>query len=76
MQQVENCLLIAEANRVLCHLPMFLTAFFSLDLQNEIQLLSACYQDSSVILGCSFFAFLVEKFTTCQKVIGNHRFQK
>ena len=29
MQQVENCLLIAEANRVLCHLPMFLTAFFS-----------------------------------------------
>ena len=76
MQQVENCLLIAEANRVLCHLPMFLTAFFSLDLQNEIQLLSACYQDSSVILGCFFFAFLVEKFTTCQKVIGNHRFQK
>ena len=55
MQQVENCLLIAEANRVLCHLPMFLTAFFSLDLQNEIQLLSACYQDSSVILGCFFF---------------------
>ena len=76
MQQVENCLLIAEANRVLCHLPMFLTAFFSLDLQNEIQLLSACYQDSSVILGCFFFAFLVEKFNTCQKVIGNHRFQK
>ena len=76
MQQVENCLLIAEANRVLCHLPMFLTAFFSLDLQNEIQLLSACYQDSSVILGCFFFAFLVEKFATCQKVIGNHPFQK
>ena len=55
MQQVENCLLIAEANRVLCHLSMFLTAFFSLDLQNEIQLLSACYQDSSVIPGCFFF---------------------
>ena len=45
MQHVENCLLIAEANRVLCHLLMFLTAFCPLDLQHEIQLLSRffCY---------------------------------
>ena len=45
MQHVETCLLIAEALRVMCHLVMFLTAFFPLDLQNELQLLSRffCY---------------------------------
>ena len=33
----ETCLLIAEADRVLCH--YVLTVFFALDLLNEIQLL-------------------------------------
>ena len=28
MQRLKTCLLIAEADRVLCHLVMFLTAFF------------------------------------------------
>ena len=36
MQHLETCSLIAEADRVLCHLVMFLTVFFLLDLQNEI----------------------------------------
>ena len=37
--------LIAEADRVLCQLVMFLTVFFPLEVQNEIQLLSRvfCY---------------------------------
>ena len=39
MQHLETCLLIAEADRVLCHLVMFLTAFLFLDVQNLIQLL-------------------------------------
>ena len=72
MQHVENCLLIPEGNRVLCHLPMFLTAFFHWTYKMKY----SSYQDSSVILGCFFFAFLVEKCATCQKVIGNHPFQK
>ena len=51
MQHVENCLLIPEANRVLCHLPMFLTAFF----HRTYKMKYSSYQDSSVILGCFFF---------------------
>ena len=51
MQHVENCLLIPEANRVLCHLPMFLTAFFHWTYKMKY----SSYQDSSVILGCFFF---------------------
>ena len=44
----DTCLLIAEADRVLCHLVMFLPVFLylrfcALDLQNEIQLLSTTY---------------------------------
>ena len=37
--------LTAEADRVLCQFVMFLTVFFPLDVQNEIQLLSGvfCY---------------------------------
>ena len=37
--------LTAEADRVLCQLVMFLTIFFPLEVQNEIQLLSRvfCY---------------------------------
>ena len=40
MQHLETCLLIAEANRVLCPLMMFFNYLFPLDVQNEIQLLS------------------------------------
>ena len=44
MQHLETFLLIAEADRVLCHLVMF-NCLFPLDVQNEIQLLSIffCY---------------------------------
>ena len=50
----ETCLLIAEADRVLCHLVMFLPVFFAVDLQNEIQLLSTffCYSWLACLLGC------------------------
>ena len=41
MQHLDTCSLIAEADRVLCHLVMFLTVFFYwIILHNEIQLLS------------------------------------
>ena len=46
MQHLETCLPIAEADRISCrHLLMFLTVFFPVDVQNEIQLLSRffCY---------------------------------
>ena len=50
----ETRLLIAEADRVLCHLVMFLPVFIALDLQNEIQLLSTffCYSRLACLLGC------------------------
>ena len=47
MQRLETCLLIAEADRVLCHLVMFLTVFFCW----KYKMKSSCYQDSSVIHG-------------------------
>ena len=41
MQHLDTCSMIAEEDRVLCHLVMFLTAcLFLLDVQNKIQLLS------------------------------------
>ena len=46
MQHLETCSLMAEADRVLCHLVMFLTAFFLLNVQNEIQLLSRFFCNS------------------------------
>ena len=53
----ETRLLIAEADRVLCHLVMFLPVFFAVDVQNEIQLalLSTffCYSWLACLLGCS-----------------------
>ena len=61
MQHLETCLLMAEADRVLCHLVMFLTAF----LFWMYKIKYSCYQDSSVIHGL-FIALLVEKCTTCQ----------
>ena len=45
MQHPESCLLIAEADRVLCHLVMFLTVFF--DWMYKMKY--SCFQDSSVI---------------------------
>ena len=54
MQHLETCLLIAEANRVLCHLVMFSTVFFFW----MYKMKHSCYQDSSVIHGwivyCAF----------------------
>ena len=54
MQRLEPFLLIAEADRVLCHLPMFLTVFFYLIYEMKY----SCYQDGSVIHGwfvyCAF----------------------
>ena len=54
MQHLETCLLIAEADRFLCHLIMFLTAFFYWMYEMKY----SCYQDSSVIHGwfvyCAF----------------------
>ena len=44
MQHMETCSLIAEADRVLCHLVMFLTVFFYW----MYKMKSSCYQDSSV----------------------------
>ena len=50
----ETRLLIAEADRVLSHLVMFLPVFFAVDLQNEIQLLSTffCYSWLACLFGC------------------------
>ena len=44
MQHLNTCSLIAEADRVLCHLVMFLTVFFYW----MYKMKSSCYQDSSV----------------------------
>ena len=45
MQHLETCLLIAEVDRVLCHLMMFLTVFF----HRIYKMKYSCFQDSSVI---------------------------
>ena len=45
MQHLETCLLIAEADRVLCHLVMFLTVFFYW----MYKMNCSCYQESSFI---------------------------
>ena len=72
MQYLETCLLIAGADRVLCRLMMFFIVFSHWLYKMKY----SCYQDSSVILGSFFFAVLVEKCTTCQKVIGSHCCQR
>ena len=41
--------LTAEADRVLSHLVMFLTIFFPLDVQNEIQLISRVFSYSWLV---------------------------
>ena len=65
MQHPESCLLIAEADRVLCHLVMFLTVFF--DWMYKMKY--SCYRESSVIclLG------LVEKCVACQNSVIRFR---
>ena len=54
LQRLETCLLIAGAERVLCHLVMFQTVFFYL----VYKMKNSCYQDCSVIRGwfvyCAF----------------------
>ena len=57
MKHLETCSLIAEADRVLCHLVMFLTVFFYWKYKiNPAQ--PSYYLDSSVIHGwfvyCAF----------------------
>ena len=47
MKHLETCLLIAEAERLLCHLVMFLNAF----LHWMYKMKYSCFQDSSVIHG-------------------------
>ena len=49
--------LTAEADRVLCQLVMFLTVFFHWMYKMKYSF----YQESSVIHGCLFIGFLVEK---------------
>ena len=74
MQCLETCLLIPEAERVLCHLVF--NCLFLLDVPNEIELLTRLF---CVIHGL-FIALLVEKCTTCESHwksdLGWHRFQK
>ena len=74
MQHLETCFtLTAEADRVLCELVMFLTVFFPLDVQNEIQLLS-----SLLFMASLFIGFLVERCVACQSWksdFGWHRFR-
>ena len=64
MQRLETLLLIAEADRVLCHLVMFLTVFFHW--MYKMKYRASCYQDSSVVHGCFFIGFLDEKCAACQ----------
>ena len=60
--------LIAEADKVLRYLVMFLPVLFALDLQNEIQPLSTFFG----ILGWLVYWVVIEKCAFRQKEIGNH----
>ena len=53
MQRLETCLVIAGADRVLCHLVMFETVFFYLVYKMKY----SCYQDCSVIHGWFVYYF-------------------
>ena len=68
----ETCFLIAEADRVLCHLVMFLPVF----LHWIFKMKYSCYQHSFVIYGWLGYRVVAEKCATRQKEIGNHSFQK
>ena len=67
-----TCSLIAEADRVLSHLVMFLPVF----LHWIYKMKYSSYQHSFVILGWLVYWVVVEKCAARQKEIGNHRFQK
>ena len=69
MQHLQTCLLIAEVDRVLCHLVMFSMVFFHWMCKMKY----SCFQDSSVIPGWLVFGVLVEK---CHRKsdFGWHRF--
>ena len=67
-----SCLLIAEADKVLCYLVMFLPVL----LHWIYKIKYSCYQHSFVILGWLIYLVVVEKCAARQKEIGNHRFQK
>ena len=69
LSESDTCLLIAEADRVLCHLVMFLPVFLHLIYKMKY----SCYQHSFAIL---VYWVVVEKSTARQKEIENHRFQK
>ena len=60
MQHLDTCLLIAEVDRVLCHLVIFLTVFLSW----LHKLKYRCLQYSS--MSALFIGFLVEKCAACQ----------
>ena len=76
MQHLETCLLIAEADRVLCHLGMFLTVFFYWMYKMKY----SCYQDSSVIHGWFVYRDFGWEMHRLSKSLetdfGWHRFQK
>ena len=67
-----TCSLIAEADRVLRHLVMFLPVF----LHWIGKMKYSSYQHSFVILGWLVYWVVVEKCAARQKEIENHCFQK
>ena len=68
----ETCFLIAEPDRVLCHVVMFLPVF----LHWIYKMKYSCYQRSFVIFGWLGYRAVAEKWAARQKEIGNHSFQK
>ena len=78
MQRLETWLLIAKADRVLCHLNCdVFNCLFLLDVLNEIELLTRLF---CLIHAGLFITLLDEKCTACQSHwksdFGWHRFQK
>ena len=65
MQHLETCLLIAQADRVLCRLiSLCFIRLFALELQMKY----ICYQKFFVILMAGvFIVFLVKKCSACEK---------
>ena len=68
----ETCFLIAEADRVLCHLVIFLPVF----LHWIYKMKYSHYQHSFVSFGWLGYRVVAEKCAARQKEIGNHSFQK
>ena len=63
MRYLETCLLIAEADEVLCHLLMILTVFFHCMYKVKY----SCYQEYFVVHGWFVYWILVKKCAACQK---------